>query len=467
MPPDHTGPVATQPVRPAGARRRLAIGAAVYLAVLAAVGLALLRLHASAAASLERALGERLLGVATTAAHLVDGDSLQVWALDPQETLDFVWMRSRLQEVRRENRLSELTLCDREGFVLVSAADRVARGDLDYYWELDPAAVASALGGAPEPGSLVEVGDEYQKSAFAPVWTADGRVAGVLSVDAEAEYFRALGDLRRVAWLSVGAVLVFLTAMALVVARLERSLADARAAAQRQETLAAMGRMTAGIAHEIRNPLGIIRGAGEIQAAKLRELGVELPTADFIPEEVDRLDRILTRYLTFGRGGAPRPEPLDLEALVRRVARMAAGELERRGVRIAVENRGLAGPIAGDSPGLQQVLLNLLLNARDAMPAGGVVTIVLAPRGDGVELRVRDEGGGLGGRSQDELFAPFFTTRQQGSGLGLAVVRQVVEDHGGTLALRDRDDGPGAEAVVVLPRGEPAEASSEASWPAS
>ncbi|MDO9171710.1 MAG: ATP-binding protein [bacterium] len=453
----------TTSYRPAGAKRRLVAGAAVYLAVLAAVGLALLRLHASAAASLERALGERLLGVATTAAHLVDGDSLQVWALDPQETLDFVWMRSRLQEVRRENRLSELTLCDREGFVLVSAADRVARGDLDYYWELDPAAVASALGGAPEPGSLVKVGDEYQKSAFAPVWTADGRVAGVLSVDAEAEYFRALGDLRRVAWLSVGAVLVFLSAMALVVARLERSLAGARAAAQRQETLVAMGRMTAGIAHEIRNPLGIIRGAGEIQTAKLRELGVELPTADFIPEEVDRLDRILTRYLTFGHGGAPRPEPLDLEALVRRVARMAAGELERRGVRIEVENRGVAGPIAGDSPGLQQVLLNLLLNARDAMPGGGVVTIVLAPRGDGVELRVRDEGDGLGGRSQDELFAPFFTTRQQGSGLGLAVVRQVIEDHGGTLALRDRDDGPGAEAVVVLPRGE----TPEAPWPAS
>ncbi|MBK6898872.1 MAG: hypothetical protein IPH09_06265 [bacterium] len=463
MAPDHPSPDTTTSARPAGSRRRLAAGAAVYLAVLAAVGVALLRLHASAASSLEQALGERLLGVATTAAHLVDGDSLRVWALDPQETTDFVWMRTRLQEVRRENRLSEVTLCDREGFVLVSAADRVARGDLDYYWELDPAAVASALGGAPEPGSLVKVGDEFQKSAYAPVWSADGRVAGVLSVDAEAGYFRALGDLRRVAWLTVGAVLAFLTAMALVVARLERSLARARAVAQRQETLAAMGRMTAGIAHEIRNPLGIIRGAGEIQAAKLRELGVELPTADFIPEEVDRLDRILTRYLTFGRGGAPQPEPLDLEALARRVARLAAGELERAGVRVEVENRGVAGPVAGDSPGLQQVLLNLLLNARDAMPGGGVVTIVLAPAGDGVELRVRDGGGGLGGRSQDELCAPFFTTRQQGSGLGLAVVRQVVEDHGGTFALRDRDDGPGAEAVVALPRGKPP----EAPWPAS
>ena len=463
MEPDLSARDATPDGRRPGPRRRLLAGAAIYLAVLAVVGVALQRLHDSAATSLERALGERLLGVAVTAAHLVDGDSLQVWALDPQETLDFVWMRSRLQEVRRESRLSELTLCDREGFVLVSAAGRVARGDVDYYWELDPAAVAAALGGSPEPGSLVKVGDEYQKSAFAPVWTADGRVAGVLSVDAEAEYFRSLGDLQRVAWISMGAVLAFLTAMALVVTRLERSLAGARAAAQRQETLAAMGRMTAGIAHEIRNPLGIIRGAGEIQTAKLRELGVELPTADFIPAEVDRLDRILTRYLTFGRGGAPQPEPVDLEALVRRVALMAAGELERKGVRIDVENRGVAGPIAGDSPGLQQVLLNLLLNARDAMPGGGVVTIVLEPRRDGVALRVRDEGAGLGGRSQDELFAPFFTTRQQGSGLGLAVVRQVVQDHGGTVALRDRNDGPGAEAVVVLPRGEPP----EAPWPAS
>ncbi|MBK9303802.1 MAG: hypothetical protein IPM94_07935 [bacterium] len=86
MAPDHPSPDTTTSARPAGSRRRLAAGAAVYLAVLAAVGVALLRLHASAASSLEQALGERLLGVATTAAHLVDGDSLRVWALDPQET---------------------------------------------------------------------------------------------------------------------------------------------------------------------------------------------------------------------------------------------------------------------------------------------------------------------------------------------------------------------------------------------
>ena len=120
MEPDLSARDAPPDGRRPGSRRRLLAGAAIYLAVLAAVGVALLRLHDSAATSLERALGERLLGVAVTAAHLVDGDSLQVWALDPQETLDFVWMRSRLQEVRRESRLSELTLCDREGFVLVS-----------------------------------------------------------------------------------------------------------------------------------------------------------------------------------------------------------------------------------------------------------------------------------------------------------------------------------------------------------
>jgi len=289
-----------EPAAARGTRRRIWTGVAAYLAIMLAVALSLSHLYGRSRDSLDEALGERLAGVAVTASYLVDGDSLAVWSYDPQESLDFLWLRSRLEQVRRENDLSELVLCDADGFVLVSAVRRQAKGDLNVYWDLDPAAVASAREGFATPSRLYRSGDLMQKSAHAPVWNSRGRVAGVITAEAEADFLDALTALRRAAWLTAGLVLAFLSLMAWLLSRQQRALIGARTAMLRQENLATMGRMTAGIAHEIRNPLGIIRGAGEIQAQRLREAGIDLPTLDYIPDEVDRLDRILTRYLTFG-----------------------------------------------------------------------------------------------------------------------------------------------------------------------
>ena len=435
-----------------GFRRRLWTGAAAYLAILIAVALALSHLYRESCESLDAALGARLAGVAVTASYLVDGDSLKVWSYDPRETLDFLWLRSRLEQVRRENDLSELVLCDLDGFVIVSAVRRLEKGEPNVYRDLDPAAVASAQGGFVTPGKLYRTGGLIQKSAHAPVWDSTGRVAGVITAEAEADFLDALTVLRRAAWLTAALVMAFLGLMAAVLTRQQRSLARARAEVMRQETLAMMGRMTAGIAHEIRNPLGIIRGAGEMQAAKLRELGSDMPTLDYIPEEVDRLDRILTRYLTFGKGGSGGEfEPIDLARLVQRAASMAERELSTTGVDLVLDIPPSPIPIQGDSPSLQQLLLNLLLNARDAMPDGGRLEVRLRAEGGRAVLEILDEGSGLEGLSADDAFSPFLTTKEKGSGLGLAVVRQVVEDHGGDVTLRNRDHGPGAAATVRIP----------------
>ena len=212
-----------------------------------------------------------------------------------------------------------------------------------------------------------------------------------------------------------------------------------------------MGRMTAAIAHEIRNPLGIIRGAAQHLAARLREAGVDDELAGLIPGEVDRLDRILSGYLTFGKGADAPPEAVDLELLARRTARLVETELARTGARLAFEMVPGLPPAWGDPHRLQQALLNLLLNARDAMPEGGLVTLRLVRDGEALSLTVLDEGRGLGGGAAAPLFEPFHTTKEKGSGLGLAITRQVAEAHGGTVTLRDRGDRRGAAAELRLP----------------
>jgi len=438
--------------RAAPGRARWALGGlAAYLAIIVAVAAGFIRLDRAARARLDDALGDRLTAVAATAAFLVDGDSLRVWAAAPAESLEELWLRSRLAQIRRDNDLAEIALCTPDGRVLISAAERLARGEANVFWDLDRAAVRVARDGFPAASRLYRTAGVYQKSAHAPVRDAMGEVAGILTVEGDADFFGALAALRRGALVTMAAVVLFLAAMGAQLWRLQVGMARARAAAWRAEELAAMGRMTAAIAHEIRNPLGIIRGAAQHLEARLRDAGIDDELAGLIPGEVDRLDRILSGYLTFGKGADAPPEAIDLELLARRTARLVEAELARSGARLAVEAAPGLPPAWGDPRRLQQALLNLLLNARDAMPEGGLVTLRLARDGAELSLAVLDEGPGLAGAAAGPLFEPFHTTKEKGSGLGLAIARQVAEAHGGTVSLRDRTDRRGAAAEIRLP----------------
>jgi len=432
-------------------RRWLAAGILAYLAVLLAVAGGLVLLHRTSRDRLDDALGERLRAVATTCAHIVDGDSLRVWSFESTETLDYLWLRSRLQQIRRENDLGEVVICDPTGHVVISVGDRIEKGERNVFWALDRGSVDLARNGFPAVSRLYRSGDIYQKSAHVPIFDSDGELAAVLSVEADAGFLEALAVLRRGAVFTGAAVLIFLSLVGFLIWRLQRSAASYRASVMRQENLAAMGRMTAGIAHEIRNPLTIIRGSALHLVDRLREAGIQDETAAFIPEEVDRLDGILRRYLAFGRDEAADLEKVDLAVLTRRSCRLAENELAAAGVTIEVRSAGEPLLIDGDSPRLQQVVLNLLLNARNAMPDGGLLTVVLARDRSDVVLRLIDEGTGLGGRDPETLFEPFVTTNEKGSGLGLAVVRRIAVEHGGTVSLAERPDRRGAVAELRLP----------------
>ncbi len=434
-----------------GRGRWLLGGLAAYLAILVAVAAGFAWLQRAARERLDDALGDRLTAIAATAAFLVDGDSLRAWAAGPEATLEEIWLRSRLAQIRRDNDLAEIALCTPDGRVLISAAERLGRGEANAFWDLDRAAVRVAREGFPAASRLYRTAGVYQKSAHAPVRDAMGGIAGILTVEGDADFFGALTALRRGALLAEIAVMLFLAAMGVQLWRLQAGMARARAAAWRAEELAAMGRMTAAIAHEIRNPLGIIRGAAQHLDARLRESGLADELSGLIPGEVDRLDRILSGYLTFGRGADAPPEAVDLALLARRTGRLVEAELARTGVRLAYKLVPGLPPARGDPHRLQQALLNLLLNARDAMPEGGVVTLRLDRDGDALSLTVLDEGSGLAGSAAAPLFEPFRTTKEKGSGLGLAITRQVAEAHGGTVTLRDRGDRRGAAAELRLP----------------
>ena len=213
---------------------------------------------------------------------------------------------------------------------------------------------------------------------------------------------------------------------------------------------AALEAMGAKVAHEVRNPLSAIRGLVEVTAEKSgderdrKRLGVVLG-------EVDRIDEILRGYLALARPLEQlEPRPCDVGLLVREVGAVIEARAERSGVSLLVEG-GATAPI--DPRRIKEALLNLLLNAIEATPAGGRVALRVSAAPSAVELTVEDSGIGMAPDQLASAGTPFASDRQGGTGLGLALARQAAEQHGGTLALESRP-GRGTVARLTLPRPE-------------
>jgi signal transduction histidine kinase len=219
----------------------------------------------------------------------------------------------------------------------------------------------------------------------------------------------------------------------------------------RSERLAAVGRVAAQITHEIRNPLASIGLNAEL-------LGDELPPESdegrrlisAISSEVDRLSEITETYLRFVRLPKPKLEPEDPGALVTAVLEFARAELARAGVALELRVERALPEIAADESQIRQALLNLVRNAREAMPAGGRLQVGVERDGERLRIAVADTGPGIAPEHRAKIFDPFFSTKEKGTGLGLALVHQIVSDHGGRIEIVDPPGG-GTSFVLVLP----------------
>ncbi len=220
----------------------------------------------------------------------------------------------------------------------------------------------------------------------------------------------------------------------------------------RAEQLAAVGQLAAGVGHEIRNPLTAIKML--VQAALADGAAGALTPADLrvIEEEVRRIEQSLQTFLDFARPPKMERHPVDLLGVVRAVAGLVRGRAERQRVAVAVD--APPGPVllTADAAQLRQVLLNLCLNALDAMPAGGALRVrVRAPAGGPVAVEVADTGTGIVPAMMARLFTPFASSKDTGLGLGLVISKRIVEDHGGAIGAANRPGG-GASFFVTLPR---------------
>ena len=226
---------------------------------------------------------------------------------------------------------------------------------------------------------------------------------------------------------------------------------------RRSERLSALGRLTAGVAHEVRNPLAAIKL--KIQIARRAKNAPDKLDDTFrvITEEIDRLDALVRRLLEFGRTQPVTPSELDLCELVRSRATLFYDVAERADVKIEIRLSPDVLPVKGDAERLSQVLDNLIRNALEAMPDGGRLLISCEAAANANEegsaatrLTVEDTGHGIPAEDRERIFEPFFTGRESGTGLGLAIAREIIEAHGGHINFVSREQ-QGALFLIELP----------------
>ncbi len=217
------------------------------------------------------------------------------------------------------------------------------------------------------------------------------------------------------------------------------------------DRLAALGELSAGIAHEIRNPLATIKGAVEILQSEIPEAHPKREFVQVVREETARVNKIITEFLTFARPPRPAFEPVNLNEVVESTLLLLRKEAETSRVRIVTRLRELP-TVSVDRDQIRQVLLNVALNGIQAMAEGGELSVDTAydRNSDIIQILVRDTGAGMEAYQLDKIFDPFFTTKPGGTGLGLSISYQLLKHHGASIAVR-RNAGAGLTFEMHLP----------------
>jgi signal transduction histidine kinase len=219
---------------------------------------------------------------------------------------------------------------------------------------------------------------------------------------------------------------------------------------RRAEHLSSIGEMVAGVSHEIRNPLGIIRSSGELLKKKIALIDPSNSIADIIVEEAIRLDNIITDFLDFAKPRKPSLTSCRIEDIIEKNITYLAPQFEKNGCVVDKRQDSDLPEVMADANMLYQAFLNILINSMQSMPDGGKISISLRSTNTGIEIAFEDEGTGIPEELLKKIWDPFFSTKDKGTGLGLGIVKNIIEAHNGTIKITNRET-IGSRVFVTIP----------------
>jgi len=433
-------------------------------------------LERQARRSLETEMGMRLEAVAAAASTQIDPSLIAATLSLPSEsgTRTRARLSERLLQLKEATGVRRIYLLDRTGRdQLDTDADAVPGAELPQA-RAHRAMLEVAARGDPTSSPLFEdAHGEMRKTAYAPL-VVHGAVLGFVGVEADARFLRELGALRRrillvgILGFALSAILSFGLARGLTrplgdlvdaaramgsgnldrpipalgadeVGFLARTLEESRARLDERDR--AQRAMVAGIAHEVRNPLGGIQIYVELLENDPVLSDAQRERVHKILKEIHRLGDIVEEFLTYARPQPPVRASFDPRGIVGETVDLLAGLAAQRDVRLGMRPPAAPAIALADSAQIRQALLNLVRNAAEASPAGAEVKIAWHPDEDAVVISVEDEGPGIPPEESEHIFEPFFSTKANGAGLGLPIVRHIVEQNGGRITLEQAHGG--------------------------
>ncbi|MBI4561378.1 MAG: hypothetical protein HY724_04980, partial [Candidatus Rokubacteria bacterium] len=368
-----------------------------------------------------------------------------------------IGVERQIQELARQSGVEEVVLLGPDLTVLAhSDPGRIGQRD-------DEPGLAAALGQRKNLSRLVRRAAGRTVFEVVRPLALDGARLGLLRIALSTEPMERVRreNLRSALALGLAVLLAGALGMGVIFYTQYRHLGEVRALeaeVQRRERLSALGNLAAAVAHEVRNPLNAISVGLQRLREEFRPAGDEAEYSRFVDlmqGEVRRLNAIVEEFLSLARPLALKPESVGVGELLQEVTALVRADAEARGVRLALRVSPDLQAARLDPDHMKQVLLNLILNALEAMPGGGTLTISASPFKESLLLSVEDTGDGVPSDLLPRIFEPYVTTKARGMGLGLPIARRIVEAHGGRIEVETQPK-QGSRFTITLPLSGPA-----------
>ncbi len=459
--------------------------------------------------SVDHEFSKRLISISEMVSSSINTTYLSKLQPGDEETHLYRILLQDLRSMRGTVGVRDIYLFDRDNRILVEASGEIPVGQEYLLLRLDQLELDEVWKGVPTASTLYQGSDGlFYKSGYAPVRDHQGKIVAIAGVEAGAEFLGAIQKIKQqVLWIVVIILLVQFSISLIISQSITNPLKALVTAIDRvgkqetytkvrihtqdeigflgsrfndmtdslkekdrllKERIDALKQLSAGIAHEIRNPLAAIEGFAELLGRKVssEENPQVRKLSEEIIQEVKNLNRIVTDFLSFARESRWQFEQVDIVAVLEGALTLALSGEKGGPITVEKEMPSHPPPLIGDPLELRKALLNVILNAIQALPNGGRLKLRLHTEGSWLTITIQDTGGGISSQIRDRIFNPFFTTKEKGTGLGLAITQRIIEGHGGNISFESHPT-EGTQFMIRLPITDHHPTETESSRPAS